>query len=60
MMDSTKHQILTIESREIVKFLMDVLCNNPDTETMNKVQMMFNIINDNDINHGIEKIDGDR
>ena len=60
MMDATKHQILTIESREIVKFLMDVLCNNPDTKTMNKVQMMFNIINDNDINHGIEKIDGDR
>lgn len=54
-MDSTKMQILTIESREIVKFLMDVLCGSPNTETMNKVQMMYNIVNNHDVNFGLDE-----
>lgn len=60
MNEATKHQIMTIQSREIVKYLMDALTRSCDDETMSKVQMMFNIINNHDINHGIEKTDGNR
>ena len=61
MLDATQLQILEIQARDIVKYLMDkVMMNNYNEEDIAKIQKMFNIIKGNDINYGIKETNGNR
>ena len=61
MLDATQLQILEIQARDIVKYLMDkVMMNNYNEEDITKIQKMFNIIKGNDINYGIKETNGNR
>ena len=61
MLDSTQLQILEIQARDIVKYLLDkVMMHNYNEEDITKIQKMFNIIKGNDINYGIKETDSDR
>ena len=61
MLDATQLQILEIQARDIVKYLMDkVMMDNYNDEDITKIQKMFNIIKGNDINYGIKETNGNR
>ena len=59
MLDATQLQILEIQARDIVKYLLDkVMMDNYNEEDITKIQKMFNIIKGNDINYGIKETNG--
>jgi hypothetical protein len=58
-MTDTDKQIITIQGRAIVKYIFDKVADMNDKnitpKDLVKIQKMFNIINDNKLNYGIEK-----
>lgn len=58
-MTDTDKQIITIQGRTIVKYIFDKVADMNDKnitpKDLVKIQKMFNIINDNKLNYGIEK-----
>lgn len=61
MLDTTKQQVLAIQSNEIIKYLLNkAMMRMYDDSDVVKIQQMFNIINGNDINYGIKETNCDR
>ena len=59
MSDATKKQIMAIQGRDIIMFLLKVADKDDcDPKDIEKIQKMFNIINDNNINYGIKETNG--
>ena len=57
---ATRKQIAFIEVKVIIDFLLNMLAETEfvRNKDLDKIQKMFNIVNDNDINYGIEETDG--
>ena len=56
--ESTKAQIVQIQGLQIIKFLAKAMqCGDIRSETTNKIQKMFNILNNNSIDYGIKEIE---
>lgn len=54
--NGTKEQVVAIQSLQIIKYLLaKIQDRDVSTETTNKIQRMFNIINDNDIEYGVKE-----
>ena len=54
-----RKQIAFIEVKVIVDFLLNMIAETEfvRNKDLDKIQKMFNIVNDNDINYGIEETD---
>ena len=50
---------MAIQCKVIIEYLMTKIANGPSDEDYVKIQKMFNITNDNDINYGIKETDAD-
>ena len=59
MKEATKHQIMAIQSKVIIEYLLGRTVYGYSDEDMDKIQMMFNITNNNDIYYGIKKGNAD-
>lgn len=54
-----RKQIAFIEVKVIIDFLLNMIAETEfvRNKDLDKIQKMFNIVNDNDINYGIEETD---
>lgn len=59
MKEATKHQIMAIQSKVIIEYLLGRTVYGYSDEDMDKIQMMFNITNNNDIYYGTKKGNAD-